>query len=152
MFYYIKITANDGKEIVMNGLENQGITSYMNGVKLWIDTINENVSERSADILNKVEIRLAIVGKTKKICRDLMEWSLQPSGNAIYRTVHIDIFDSQNNIIRSFDLKKMFVEDYIETFDKGDGNDGGEAVLKLIQAANNSDKFRQDSSILSSTL
>lgn len=152
MNYYIKVTANNGSghETEIDAREK---TDSIEGVKIWIDTTNENVCERSSDILNKVEIRIKINSDTNEKCRDFMDWSLERSGSDIYRHVHIDVYANtpgKTTLIRSFDLDKMFVEDYIEEYGKGGGNggtpgsDAGTATLKLIQAANNSDSFLQD--------
>lgn len=156
MNYYIKVTANNGsgKEIEIDARADKtsNASNIIDGVKIWIDTTNENVCERSSDILNKVEIRIKINDYTKEKCNDFMDWSLERSGGDIYRKVHIDVHtnsskENSTGLIRSFDLDKMFVEDYIEEYDKvgGNGNaDAGTATLKLIQAANNSDSFLQD--------
>lgn len=148
MNYYIKVTANNGSgnEFDINAIEK---TDSIEGVKIWIDTTNENVCERSSDILNKVEIRIKINSNTNEACRNFMDWSLERSGSDIYRHVHIDVYANtpgKTTLIRSFDLDKMFVEDYIEEYGKGgpSGSDTGTATLKLIQAANNSDSFLQD--------
>lgn len=153
MYYRIKITANNGsqKDIFIDGFSSE-LQNSITSLKIWTDTTNENVSERSADILNKVEIKILINNKTKDYCKDLMEWSLDRSGGDIYRLVHIDVAtvggtgtEKKPTTIRSFDIEQMFVEDYIEEYGKGNGTDAGEATLKLIQAANYSDKFLQDS-------
>lgn len=155
MNYYIKVTANhgSGNEFEIDATKK---TDSIEGVKIWIDTTNENVCERSSDILNKVEIRIKINSDTNEACRNFMDWSLERSGGDIYRKVHIDVYanstnDNINGLIRSFDLKEMFVEDYIEEYYKGGGNgkeDLGTATLKLIQAANNSDEFKHDTNMI----
>lgn len=155
MNYYIKVTANNGSgnEIEIDAREK---TDSIEGVKIWIDTTNENVCERSSDILNKVEIKIKINSNTNKECRKFMDWSLERSGSDIYRHVCINVYSNASSpantiLIRSFDLDKMFVEDYIEEYDKGGGNgkdDAGTATLKLIQAANNSDSFLQDCCVI----
>lgn len=163
MNYYIKVTANNGsgKEIEIDARPEKvsNASNIIEGVKIWIDTTNENVCERSSDILNKVEIRIKINSDTNEACRDFMDWSLERSGGDIYRKVHIDVYanstnDNINNIkglIRSFDLKEMFVEDYIEEYDKCGGNSNeamGTATLKLIQAANKSNEFKHDTNMI----
>lgn len=152
MFFYIKITADEGsgQEITMDGRDKaeKSIAGEIKEVKVFIDTVNENSSERASDILNKVEIKLAITENTNKICKDLMAWALEASGEDIYRNVRIDI-RNEKGVIRSFDLSHMFVEDYYEVYEKGKSdNDAGEFTLKLIQKANKSKEFKQSSNLL----
>ncbi len=69
------------------------------------------------------------------------------SGGDLYRTVHIDVYDDKNDIIRSFDLQEMFVEDCLEKYSKIKDTDDeitGVFTIKLIQMANKQKVFKQD--------
>lgn len=143
MFYYIKVTAKSGKEIELNGKEDGPIKAYLKRVSVKIDTVEENVQNKASNVLNKVELELDINENTNQICKDFMDWSLSDSGDDIYRTVHIDIYNT-SKVIRSFDLEEMFVEDCFEEYEKKDNKDNGLFTLKLIQQANKGDKFLHD--------
>ena len=146
MFYYINIKSDTGKEIELDGRDGQSCANAIQGLKIWIDTVDENVNNRTSNVLNRVILRVSINSDTKETCKDLMDWALASSGEDVYRLVHIDIYDNIN-VVRSFDLQKMFVEDYYEEYEKGgssQGTDAGILVLNLIQAANNSKNFLND--------
>lgn len=140
MFYYIKITSETGKEIEIDGRANSDIQKYLKAVSICVDTVDDNVSNRASNVLNRVIVKLDIDSTTNAICKDLMDWALASSGEDVYRLVHIDVYDDKQ-VIRSFDIQKMFVEDYEEAFV---GETDCIANLKLIQQANNAKNFLHD--------
>jgi len=140
MFYYIKITSETGKEIEIDGRDGADIQKFLKSVVVCVDTVDDNVSNRGSNVLNRVNIKLDIDSKTNTICKDLMDWALASSGEDVYRLVHIDVYDT-TQVIRSFDIQKMFVEDYEEAFV---GETDCVANLKLIQQANNAKNFLHD--------
>ena len=71
-----------------------------------------------------------------------MSWSLKSFGDDIYRTVHMDIYNTKK-LIRSFDLKEMFVEDCEEEYSK-EAVDNGIFIIKLIQQSNKQKDFLHD--------
>lgn len=141
MFYYIKITSETGKEIVLDGRDGSDMQKYIKSVHVWVDTVEDNVSNRASNVLNRVTINLDVDSTTNAICKDLMDWALIASGEGVYRLVHIDVYDDKKQVIRSFDIQNMFVEDYQETFCSGKNC---VAELKLIQQANNAKNFLHD--------
>lgn len=143
MFYVVKITSNSGNEIELDGRENTKFTNAIQKLKIWIDTVDENVNSRNSNVLNRVSLSGMINSGTKAACKSIMDWALVSSGDDVNRLVQIDIYDN-NSIVRSFNLENMFVEDYSEDYEKGNGKDIGIFELKLIQEANMSDKFMND--------
>lgn len=141
MFYYIKITSETGKEIEIDARNNTDIQKFLKSVVICVDTVDDNVSNRASNVLNRVNVTLDIDSTTKAICKDLMDWALASSGEDVYRLVHIDVYDDKEQVIRSFDIQKMFVEDYQEAFINGQNC---VAELKLIQQANNAKNFLHD--------
>lgn len=144
MFYYIKITSDTGKEIEIDGRDESEIKDFLKSVVVWVDTTEKDVKERSHSVLNRVSIKLDIKTKTNAICKDLMDWAIESSGDDVNRLVHIDIYD-QTQVIRSFDIQKMFVEDYKESYGVEKANI---AELELIQEANNAKNFLHDTARL----
>ncbi len=144
MFYYIKITSETGKEIEIDGRDESEIKEFLKSVVVWVDTTEKDVKERSHSVLNRVSIKLDIKTKTNAICKDLMDWAIESSGEDVNRLVHIDIYD-QTQVIRSFDIQKMFVEDYKESYGVENANI---AELELIQEANNAKNFLHDTARL----
>ena len=144
MFYYIKITSETGKEIEIDGRDGSDMQKFLKSISIQIDTVDENVSNRASNVLNRVNLTLDIDSKTNAVCKSLMDWALASSGEDVYRLVHIDIYDS-TQVIRSFDIPKMFVEDYDESFV---GERDNTANLKLIQQANNAKDFMHDTARL----
>ncbi|EXM40274.1 hypothetical protein RASY3_09245 [Ruminococcus albus SY3] len=144
MFYYIKITSETGKEIEIDGRDGSDIQKFLKSVCVCVDTVDDNVSNRASNVLNRVNVKLDIDSKTNSICKDLMDWALASSGEDVYRLVHIDVYDDKQ-VIRSFDIQKMFVEDYEEDFN---GERDCSADLKLIQQANNAKNFLHDTARL----
>ena len=140
MFYYIKITSDTGKEIEIDGRDGSDIQKFLKSVSVCVDTVDDNVSNRASNVLNRVTVKLDIDSTTNAICKDLMDWALASSGEDVYRLVHIDVYDDKQ-VIRSFDIQKMFVEDYKEGFV---GERDCVAELKLIQQANNAKNFLHD--------
>lgn len=144
MFYYIKITSETGKEIEIDGRDESEIKEFLKSVVVWVDTTETDAKERSQSVLNRVSIKLDIKTKTNAICKDLMDWAIESSGEDVNRLVHIDIYD-QTQVIRSFDIQKMFVEDYKESYGVENANI---AELELIQEANNAKNFLHDTARL----
>ena len=139
MFYSIKISSESCDPIQIDEDVDTGFKDALEKLSISIDTVEENVSDRAARILNRVTLVLKVNPVTKIVCDQLMEWSLTSSGEDVYRTVNIDISDSRKDIVRSYELHKMFVEDYTESFD---GKEQAIATLKLIQMANYAQEFK----------
>lgn len=155
MFFYVKVKGKSGiPDIVIDGRDKKGdddndntIKAYIERIVVNIDTVQENAKNHASDIRNKVEIELLIKKETKDTCKQFMDWSLMTSGGDLYRTVHIDVYDDKNDIIRSFDLQEMFVEDCLEKYSKIKDTDDeitGVFTIKLIQMANKQKVFKQD--------
>ena len=145
MFYYIKITSETGKIIEIDGRDKEKIQDALESLEIFIDTVDENVNNRASNIINRINIKLKLNEATNSICKDFMDWALESSGEDVYRLVHIDVYDTLPQVIRSFDIQKVFVEDYKESFI---GREVTTAELKLIQQSNNSKNFLHDTARL----
>lgn len=137
---------NGSSTIELDGIHSDAVNGKIKYVKFFIDTIQENVSDRSNSILNKLELKIVIDATTKQACKNFMDWALLSTGRGIKRTVDIVIQDSNNendnsnDCLRSFHLAEMFVEDFKEEY-------AGEEkyfIIKLTQTQGHSSEFQHD--------
>ncbi len=146
----IRVTANEGISesripvIELDGIRDKAVNGKIQHIHFFIDTIQENVSDRSNSILNKLELKISIDKATNQACKDFMDWALISMGQGIKRTVDIEIQDSNAVLLRSFHLKEMFVEDFKEEYE------GEETyfIIKLTQTQGYSSEFEHDTSSL----
>ncbi|MDE7313358.1 MAG: hypothetical protein K2N87_17340 [Eubacterium sp.] len=113
--YEVKISQTGGKEILLG-------KEALKSVKFKIDTIEENVKDRSENVVNLVEITGSITDGTKEVTRELMLWALARKSNEVYRSAEIIIRINQNVRVRRYVLDKVFCVDYFEEFDQDDTN------------------------------
>ena len=142
MLYTVKITSSDGKDVIQIGKfaeEDKDEISIISGINVMLDTVDENVRQKSNAMLAKLtiygEIRLEVTDKLI----DLYNWARNPNQNKWYRTVEIEIKSSGEDVVRRYIFEKMFVVDYKETYDKEDNNCQFEMVL--TQKENNLDNI-----------
>lgn len=150
MHYFIKITAKSGKEIVIDGIDNNKVRQSFKGLVIMSDTPAQNVKDRAANVLVKLQLDMIINSHTNGISKDLMDWSLSSKGEDVYRTVEVKVTDNENTL-RTFSIPYMFVEDYSETYksdtieidDESKEVDEGRFCLKLIQRAGETGSIEQ---------
>lgn len=148
MQYCIKVIAENGtgKEIILDGTgpeSNNPITNTLKGIRIKVDAEVLEANSRSSKIVNSVEFTIDIAESTNTQCKDFMDWALASKGADVYRTVHIDVWDSQK-LLRSFHLKEMFLDDYNEDYN---GN-VGTLTIKLLQKPGYASDFRNDTNPL----
>lgn len=123
--YKIKITNKENEneiiELVSKDTKEESVT-------FKIDTIEQDVYDRSSNIVNIVTIKGIIEESNKGETKKLLEWSLEKSKASIYRKVVIENYINQE-LVREYHLNNAFCVDYTETF-KGDN---GEYELILSQ-------------------
>ena len=142
MQYSIKVsTTGDVAPVIdLDGITYNDINGKIEWIQFFIDTIQENVSDRSNSVLNKLEFQITIDETTNHACMEFMAWALTSSGNTIKRTVDIKVQDSKGKLLRSFHLKEMFVEDFKE-FYQGEKT---HFYIKLTQTQGHSSEFEHD--------
>lgn len=139
-----------GKECDSIKFEAQSEDNTFHSLRFWIDTVEENSNNRSSNVRNKVELRMKIDQNTSQQCKQLMDWSLLAQSVDVYRTVQIEIIEN-TDVIRSFRLEEMFVDDYIELYGSDTASEADAAfTLKLIQKAGKRERFQQDSKKMAS--
>lgn len=125
--YELKITQTGGAEIY---IDSKNISS----VEFFVDTIDENVKDRSENVVNKVTVKGSISEEIKSATKDLLLWSLAKKSGEVYRSAEITIRINEDKRVRKYIMDKVFCLDYKETFIK-DGNSTYE--LKFSQRKDN---------------
>lgn len=126
--FEIIITQTGGGEIYIG-------SKNINSVEFFVDTIDENVKDRSEDVVNKVTVTGTITEEIKAATKDLLLWSLATKSEEIYRSAEITIRINDTTRVRKYTMDKVFCLDYKETFIKGEGNSNFE--LKFSQRKDN---------------
>lgn len=126
--FEVKITQTGGGEIY---IDSKSITS----VEFFVDTVDENVKDRSEDIVNKLTIKGSISEEIKAATKDLLLWSLATKSEEIYRNAEITIRINETARVRRYTMNKVFCLDYKETFINGGENSTFE--LKFSQRKDN---------------
>lgn len=146
MLYELKITAptestepislNTGTGVSKQGEDRNAITK----VDFKIDTVDENPENRTDHVLVKMEIHGIINPNTMSECTKMLEWAKLANNEDVYRTVSLKIKGEKGKLVRSYYIKKMFVEDYYESFlskDEANSSEKLQYTLKLIQVCGN---------------
>lgn len=128
--YELKITQTGGSEIY---IDNNNIKS----VEFLVDTIDENVKDRSENIINKITVIGSISEEIKAATKDLLLWSLATKSEEIYRSVEITIRINETTRVRKYNMDKVFCVDYREKFINGASDSTFE--LKFSQRKDNSE-------------
>jgi hypothetical protein len=128
--YEVKITQAGGTEIYLD-------SAAIQSVRFEIDTINDNVKDRSEDVVNHVIVTGKISKENKEATKDLLLWSLAKVSEEVYRTAEISIKINQTERVRKYTLDKVFCLDYNEQFNNGDADNAFE--LKFAQRKDNLD-------------
>lgn len=119
--FEVKISQTGGGEIY---IDSNNITS----VEFLIDTINENVKDRSENIVNKVIIVGEISEEIKAATKDLLLWSLAKNKEDIYRSAEITIRINETTRVRKYTMDNVFCLGYKEKFN----NDGKDSTYELM--------------------
>ena len=141
MIYSIKITSEDGEVIELgNDTEEK---SLITDIKIHLDTINDNVSEKAMGMLAKIAVKGIISNSeaAKKKYIDLFKWSKSLSRNQWYRSLVIKSYvDGTQDVHRTYQFDNVFVVDYIEEYSTTTANNDGKKdrfELYLTQKENN---------------
>ena len=126
--FELKITQTGGAEIY---IDSKNITS----VEFFVDTIDENVKDRSEDVVNKVTVKGTISEEIKSATKDLLLWSLATKSEEVYRSAEITIRINDTTRVRKYTMDKVFCLDYKETFINGKATSNYE--LKFSQRKDN---------------
>lgn len=126
--FELKITQNGGGEIYID-------SKNIKSVEFFVDTIDENVKDRSEDVVNKVTVIGNITEEIKAATKDLLLWSLATKSEEIYRSAEITIRINETTRVRKYNMDKVFCLDYKEKFNNGKGDSTFE--LKFSQRKDN---------------
>ena len=132
MEYYVKITAEDGKEI---SFETKTGDTFINSVVIMLDTVDDSVKSKSDAMMAKLVITGAITEDTSKELIDVFKWSLENAADKVYRNVSIVLMHNEERI-RRYSFDDMFVVDYTESLAHNGGDIESKFELKLTQRIN----------------
>lgn len=123
MLYSLKITSGacDPIEIGKDNVEEE--KTIITDVIIKLDTIDDNVFQKSNAIQAKIEVHGQIDDKIKKELLAMFNWAKEAEQDKWYRTVEVKIKTSEKDIYRTYVFENMFVVDYFEIH-KSDGNNG----------------------------
>ena len=87
-------------------------------VEFKLDTVEENVEDRSDDVINVITIKGNITPDTKDKVRKLALWAKEKQRNKVYKSVEVTL-KTGGITLREYNLNFAFCVDYTETFRSG---------------------------------
>lgn len=129
----VEITQENGEVIFLD-------EKAVSEVEFKIDTVEEDVKDRSENVINKVIISGDIKEETKEQTRLLALWSLDKKREKVYRRIAITL-RSGGETLRTYDMDKVFCIDYTERF-KARKGEGHTFELVIAQRKDNLDGIR----------
>ena len=136
--YDIEILSGEGEPIVIG--KDSGQKDYITDIDIKLDTVDENVSLKSASMLAKIVIRGTIENEITKELINLFNWAREETESKCYRKLIIRIKNDDSTIRRTFEYEKVFVVDYYEEYhadgEKQDAKGRSKFVLSLTQKKN----------------
>lgn len=137
MFYAVTIEDKAGETI---NIGKEGVSNEKNiimGIDIKIDTIDDDVRNKSVAMLAKVVIRGEIKSEINDELKQIFQWAYESSEEKWYRTIKILVKSSEGNILRTYILKNVFVVDYKEFYKTDGTNEKSVFELFLTQQENN---------------
>lgn len=134
MIYSVKITSEEG-EVIEFGTDSAEETGLITDVKIHLDTIKENVSEKAMGMLAKITIKGKILESkdVKKKYIDLFNWSKSLNRNQWYRSIVIKAYvDKEQKPYRTYQFDNVFVVDYVEEYSASTKDDVGKDSFELF--------------------
>lgn len=130
--FELKITQEGCEDIYIN-------TENISSVEFFVDTVDDNVKDRSENVVNKVTIKGEISEEIKLATKELLLWSLAKRREEIYRKAEITVRINETSRVRKYTMDKVFCIDYKETFSKEEKN---KYELTFSQRKDNSDGIK----------
>lgn len=126
--FKVVIKNNDGTDYVT--LDDKAVKF----VEFKLDTVEENVEDRSDDVINIIKIKGKITVDTKDEVRKLALWAKEKLRVKVFKTVEITL-TSGGDMLREYSLNYAFCVDYTETFNSGkdSGKEGNSFELVISQ-------------------
>ena len=101
--FEVKIIQEDGNVIDLG-------ESVIKSIRFKIDTVEEDVKDRSDNVINKVEVKGSITPESKKETRKLALWSLDKMRSKVYRKASLIIREG-GEVLRTYEMDKVFCID-----------------------------------------
>ncbi|BDA10612.1 hypothetical protein E0L01_02560 [Megamonas funiformis] len=145
MLYTMTITTKDGSEVIEIGKlqeDNKDERTVITGIEFNIDTIDDNVRNKSNAVLAKIKICGELKDFLTERLMKIFKWSCEYDEEKWYRTIEIEVKTSNGKVIRTYIFTDVFVVDYKEIY-KADGNNAESSrfELYLTQKENNLNKI-----------
>jgi len=136
--YDIAITSGDDEIVI--GLE-PAQKGFITAITVKLDTVDDNVSDKSASMLAKIDIKGRMEEEITPQLIKLYDWAREESQAKCYRKLVIHIKDDSFKIRRTFEFENVFVVDYFEEYHSDGENDGenkkpSQFILSLTQKKN----------------
>ena len=152
MIYKLIVNWSDDEgdqEIALGGPGDE--TSVITGTAFWIDTLDDNSKVKAKGTLARLNIKgkidaaaenkKQVNGKLTKI----FHWATDFKNDTTYRKVTVEIYADGAKLYRKYEIDRVFVRDYKETFQTVKGEDGKDVEeaffeIDLTQQENQWDK------------
>ncbi len=116
MLFSIKITSSDGEIIEIGKADTPAEKNLITNIDIHMDTVNNNVSNKSNAMLAKITIFGSIDEAINSEILKLFEWSKESHKEKWYRTLEIKIKTDESTPYRTYSFENVFVVDYIEHY------------------------------------
>ncbi len=113
----------------------------VNTVEFKIDTVEEDVKDRSENVVNKVVVIGNIKPESKDQTRMLALWSLDKKREKVYRMMKITL-KTGGETLRTYNMDRVFCIDYTERFNAREGEKGHTFELVAAQRKDNLDGIK----------
>lgn len=127
--FLVEITQENGDSIFLDD-------KTVHKVEFKIDTIEEDVKDRSENVINKVVVSGSIKVENKDQTRMLALWSLDKKREKVYRKMKITL-KTGGETLRTYNMDMVFCIDYTEHFNAQQGKEGHTFELVAAQRKDN---------------
>ena len=129
-FYKVKIESGEKSIDINDDTKNH----FINEVNIIFDTIGDDSREKSTAMIARIDIKGNIERDINNQLKEIFDWSKDFKKSSTYRKVTIEVYDDEENILRTYSFGNMFVRDYKECYNNNEkGDKGGTFELNLSQ-------------------
>lgn len=121
--YRLTVTDSKGNEILLSSMKKDTEESERSGdifgASYKSNTINDEALSRSNDVRAEITVNGIISSANKAETCKLASWAKETDSDLVYRTVKLETYtatDENATLLRSYEIKDMFVLDYTEKF------------------------------------
>ncbi len=145
MIYNVKITSDKADEIEIGKSDKEEERNLITGIEILMDTVNDDVRQKSPAMLAKITIRGQISDIINSELMGLFNWSKELDESKWYRKLEMQVKTSDDVVLRTYEFENVFVVDYLESYTTEGEQDSTSSKehfeLKLTQKENNFKKI-----------